>query len=185
MFKGLSLRPTNERQIARQFPYLGWIGFWFQGILAAIPIIVVSFQGLFSSDRASIGSPDSGNILSFLDILTLLFTIYWCLRYIKLGRKLENFQLDRSLAKVRQQVWIGVANVAVMLLAVSIGLKTVGNLLYLILSMPQASGMIWQTTSGGAVINQSSIVLPIGAFSRDERHFSRINWRYFQLVPTV
>lgn len=163
MFKKISFKPTNYQQIAKLFRYLGWIGFWSQAILATIPIILLLFQLFFSTNKIGFNSFDSENIFSFLDILTLLFTIYWCFRYTKLAILVEKLPLNNSSqVKVIQQVWIGIiANIIVMLLAVLIGLITLGNLLYIILSIPQAAGMILPTSSEATLISHNSIITPM------------------------
>lgn len=163
MFKKISFKPTNYQRTAKLFRYLGWIGFWSQAILATIPIILLLFPLFFSTNKIGLDSFDSENIFSFLDILTLFFTIYWCFRYTKLAILVENFQLNNSSQlKVIQQVWIGIiANIIVMLLAVLIGLITLGNLLYIILSIPQAAGMILPTSSEATLISHNSIITPM------------------------
>ncbi len=162
MFKRLSHTPPSPHQIAGTFRRLGWIGFWCQVVLALIPVILVIFQWLFDSKTQPIGVPDSGDILSFVDILTLVFTIYWCFRYTRLARKLEDSQQRPIKAKVIREVEIGIiANLGVILLAVLIGMFTVGGLLYVILSLPQGAATIWQPGPGGTVINPGQIIVPM------------------------
>ncbi len=108
------------------------------------------------------GVPDSGNILSFVDILTLVFTIYWCFRYTRLASKLEDSNQRPAKVRVIREVWIGIiANVGVILLAVLIGMVTVGGLLYVILSLPQGAATILLPAPGGTVINQGPIIVPM------------------------
>ncbi len=165
MFKRLFNTSPSPQQLATTFRRLGLIGFWCQLLLGLIPIILMIFQWFFSSQPQFIGTPDSGNILTFIDILTLVFTIYWCFRYSQLGSNLQN--PDRRPTKVRviREVWIGIiANVAVMLFAVLIGIVTVGGLLHVILSLPSGAAAILQTTPGGKVINPGSIIVPMDIF---------------------
>jgi hypothetical protein len=130
--------------------------------LGLIPFILVTFQSIFSSKPQPIGVPDSGNILSFVDILTLLFTIYWCFRYTRLAGKLGDSNQRPTKARVIREVWIGIiANLVVILLAVLIGIVTVGGLLYVILSLPQGAATILQLTPGGKVINPGPIIVPM------------------------
>jgi hypothetical protein len=108
------------------------------------------------------GVLDSGNILSFVDILTLFFTIYWCFRYTRLASKLGDSNQRPTKARVIREVWIGIiANVGVILIAVLIGIVTVGGLLYLILSLPQGAATILQPFPGGKVINPVPMIVPM------------------------
>ncbi len=162
MFKRLFHTPPSPRQIAISFRRLGWIGFWCQVVLGLIPLILMTFQWLFSSKPQLVGAPDSGNILSFVDILTLVFTIYWCFRYTRLANKLEDANQRPAKVRVIREVWIGIiANVGVILLAVLIGMVTVGGLLYVILSLPPGAATILQPTPGGKVINPGPIIVPM------------------------
>ncbi len=161
MFNLLSTS-SSPRQIAANFRYLGWIGFWCQVVLGSIPVILVTFQWFFSSKPQQIGVPDYGNILSFIDILTLVFTIYWCFRYTQLASKLEKSHQRPAKVRMIREVWIGIiANIVVILLAVLIGMVTVGSLLYVILSLPQGAATILQPAPGGTVINQGPIIVPM------------------------
>ena len=162
MFNQLSQKPPSSRQIALSLNRLGWIGFWCQVILGLIPVILMTFQWVFSSKSRQLGSPDSGNILSFICILTLFFTIYWCFRYTRLAIKLEDYQQRPTKVGVIQAVWIGIiANLGVMLLAALIGMFTVGALLYVILSLPQGAATILQPTPGGTMVNQGLMIVPM------------------------
>ena len=162
MFNRLFNKPRSPQQIALTFRRLGWIGFWSQVVLGLIPVILMIFQGIFSSKSPLTGIPDSGNILSFIDILTLLFTIYWCFRYTRLAKKLENANQIPTKARVTREVWIGIiANLGVILLAVVIGIITVGGLLYVILSLPPGAATILQPAPGGALINPGPIIVPM------------------------
>ena len=162
MFNRLSRKAPSLHQIALAFRRLGWIGFWCQVVLGLIPVTLMIFQVVFSSKSQLIGVPDSGNILSFVDILTLLFTIYWCFRYTRLGRKLENSNQSPAKVRVIREVWIGIiANVAVIFIAVLIGITTVGGLLYVILSLPPGAATILQPALGGTLINPGPIIVPM------------------------
>ena len=162
MFKRLSNAPPSPRRIALAFRRLGWIGFWCQVILGLIPVILMIFQWIFSSTPQLLGSPDSGNILSFLDILTLLFTIYWCFRYTRLASKLEDANQRLAKGRITKEVWIGIiANVVVIFLAVLIGMISVGGLLYVVLSIPQGATTILQPTPGGTVLNPAAKIVPM------------------------
>ena len=105
MLNRLFHTPPTPQQMARAFRRLGWIGFWCQAILGFIPVILVFFHWFFSSKNLSaIGVPDSGNIISFIDILTLIFTIYWCFRYTRSAKKIEDYDQRPTKVSVIREV---------------------------------------------------------------------------------
>lgn len=162
MFKRLFLKPSTPQQMATTFRRLGWIAFWCQVILGFIPIMLLFFQWFFASNNISIGVLDSGNIMSFLDILTLMFTIYWCFRYTRLAIKIEDDDHRPSKVRVIREVWVGIiANVAVIFLATLIAIATIGGLLFVILSLPQGATSILQPVPGGKIINPGPIIVPM------------------------
>ena len=67
MFKLLSLTPPTNLQIAANLRRLGWIGFWCQLILGSIPVVLLTFQWIFSKEQTMAGI-DISNIFSFIDI---------------------------------------------------------------------------------------------------------------------
>jgi hypothetical protein len=162
MFNLSSHSPPSRRHIAVTFRRLGWLGFGCQLFLGLIPLMVGAFQWFFSLSNSSMGVPNSRNIWAFIDILTLIFTIYWCFRYTRLASKLESANQPPSKVSVIREVWVGIiANVGVIFLAALIGMVTVGGLLYIILSLPQGGAAILQPTPGGKAINPGTIIVPM------------------------
>ncbi|MEL4898236.1 DUF3611 family protein [Crocosphaera sp. Alani8] len=161
MFQLLSRTPPTHFQIAANLRRLGWIGFWCQLILGSIPVILLTFQWIFSKEETMTGIGIT-NIFSFIDIMTLLFTIFWCFGYTRPAKKLENSEKYPKKAKVLRNVWIGItANLAVMFLAVLIGVITLGRLLYTILSLPQGATTILQDTANKAyAVHSWDVVCP-------------------------
>ncbi|MDJ0580769.1 DUF3611 family protein [Crocosphaera sp.] len=161
MFKLLSRTPPTHLQIAANLRRLGWIGFWCQLILGSIPVVLLTFQWIFSKEQTMAGI-DITNIFSFIDIMTLLFTIFWCLGYTQLGKKLEKGEKHPKKAKIIRTIWIGItANLGVILLAVLIGIITLGRLLYIILSLPQGATTILQPVPGGTMVNPGLVIVPM------------------------
>ena len=161
MFQLLSRTPPNNLQIAANLRRLGWIGFWCQLILGSIPVILLTFQWIFSKEQTMAGF-DITNIFSFIDIMTLLFTIFWCFGYTQLGKKLEKGEKSPKKAKVLRTIWIGItANLGFILLAVLIGIITLGRLLYIILSLPQGATTILQPVPGGTMVNPGLVIVPM------------------------
>ena len=105
---------------------------------------------------------DISNIFSFTDIVTLLFTIFWCFSYTRLGKKREKAEKYPKKAIVLRSVWIGImANLGVMFLAILIGIITLGRLLYVILSLPQGATTILQPVPGGTMVNPGLVIVPM------------------------
>jgi hypothetical protein len=161
MFQLLSRTPPTHLQIAANLRRLGWIGFWCQLILGSIPVILLAFQWGFSKEQTMTGI-DITNIFSFIDIMTLLFTIFWCFGYTQLGKKLEKAQRNPTKSKILRNLWIGItANLGVMFLAILIGIITLGRLLYVILSLPQGATTILQPVPGGTMVNPGLVIVPM------------------------
>ena len=68
MFKLLSLTPPTNLQIAANLRRLGWIGFWCQLILGSIPVVLLTFQWIFSKEQTMAGI-DISNIFSFIFVM--------------------------------------------------------------------------------------------------------------------
>ena len=161
MFKLLSLTPPTNLQIAANLRRLGWIGFWCQLILGSIPVVLLTFQWIFSKEQTMAGI-DISNIFSFIDIMTLLFTIFWSFGYTRLGKKLEKGEKSPKKGKILRTIWIGItANLGVILLAILIGIITLGRLLYIILSLPQGATTILQPVPGGTMVNPGLVIVPM------------------------
>jgi hypothetical protein len=128
-----STHSSNLHKLANAFRRWGWIGFWVQLILGFMPIMVLIFALVF---RNLPNSDTSGNsllfiILSYACLLALLFTLYWCFRYTRLSKKLDQPDKRPAKAEVIRCLWIGlVANVVGMAFAVIVGMGQVGTLLF-------------------------------------------------------
>ena len=156
--------PLNVQQIAFAFRRWGWVGFWAQVVFAFIPVLILIFAIFFSNNPADSRAEKLyvGEFLAFACLLALMFTIYWCFRYVQLSKKLENPQVRPPKAEVIQCLWIGlVANIIGMFCAVLVGMGRVATLLWQMLSIPQ--GALRLTTPGTqqAVLNRGTIVVPI------------------------
>ncbi|MGK7918526.1 MAG: DUF3611 family protein [Trichodesmium sp.] len=152
------------QQIALAFKRLGWVGFWVQIVFAFIPIIILIFA-LFFTNNPNYTRPGNlyiGEFLAFGCLLALIFTIYWCFRYVQLSEKLENPQMRPPKAEVIECLWIGlIANILGMLCAIIVGMGKVATLLWQMLSIPQGALSITSPGSQQALINRGSLVVPL------------------------
>ena len=71
-------QPANPDRLAKQFSRLGWIGFWIQFALLAVPIILLVYVLFVSSpESAQRRGIDLSNYLSFGSLLVMVFTTVW------------------------------------------------------------------------------------------------------------
>ncbi len=147
----------SVQEIAVAFRRWGWIGFWVQILFAFIPVLILIFALFFSHNPAD-GMEKTiyvGEILAFACLLALVFTIYWCFRYVQLSKRLEEPKMRPPKAEVIQCLWIGlIANISGMLCAVLVAMGRVATLLWKMLSLPQGASLI--STPG----NDQTIIRP-------------------------
>lgn len=156
--------PPNVQQISFAFRRWGWVGFWVQVAFAFIPVLILIFALFFTNNPADSRAEQLyvGEFLAFACLLVLVFTIYWCFRYVQLSKKLKDPQLRPPKAEVIQCLWIGlIANTLGMVCAVIVAMGRVLTLLWQMLSIPQ--GAVRLTTPGTqqAVINRGTLVVPL------------------------
>jgi hypothetical protein len=82
---------NNPEKIAQSFTRLGWIGFWIQLVMVAIPILLL-FYVLFIASPESIKSKgiDLSAYLSYGSLAVMLFTTLWFFRYTRIARQIMN-----------------------------------------------------------------------------------------------
>ena len=154
----------SVQEIAFAFRRWGWVGFWVQIVFGFIPIIILIFALFFhnNSTDSTAGNLYIGEFLAFGCLLALVFTIYWCFRYVQLSKKLENPQLRPPKIEVIQCLWIGlISNILGMLCAVIVSMGRVATLLWQMLSIPQGASVISTPGSNQAVINRGTLIVPL------------------------
>ncbi|MGB3510422.1 MAG: DUF3611 family protein [Microcoleaceae cyanobacterium] len=156
--------PPTLQQITFAFRRWGWVGFWVQIVFAFIPVLILIFALFINNNLAESQAQKLyvGEFLAFGCLLALIFTIYWCFRYVQLSKKLEDPQARPSKAEVIQCLWIGlVANVIGMVFAVIVAMGRVITLLWQMLSIPQ--GAVRLTTPGTqeTFVNRGTVVVPL------------------------
>ncbi len=144
-------QPANPEGLAKQFRRLGWLGFWIQLALLAIPIILLVYV-------LSVSSPESaqqkgiylGNYLSYGSLLIMVFTTFWFFRYTRLGKRIPDPARRPPQASVMRTLWIGLwvgalgIGFSLLLLA-----SAVGRMLFVMLVNPQ-TGIMVAPALGGA-----------------------------------
>ena len=101
-------QPVKPESLARQFSRLGWIGFWLQLLLLAVPVFllvyVVFLSGPESAQRKGI---DLSNYLSYGSLLVMIFTTIWFVRYTRLGKRIAAPETRPTQSSVLRTLWIG------------------------------------------------------------------------------
>jgi formate hydrogenlyase subunit 3/multisubunit Na+/H+ antiporter MnhD subunit len=153
-------------QIAHSFKWLGWLGIWLQALLGFIPILVVLMNVFFGSgQRYQLGL--SFNLwLAIIALLVLLFSIYWCYRYTRIGSTLTDPQRRPSKNEVYRVLKTGlVTNLAILVLGVLIALLRVSALTFKMLAVPQGATVLAPSpmnpmTPGAATLTPGALITP-------------------------
>jgi hypothetical protein len=154
-----ALMPSRNTSLARAFTVLGWAGFWLQVVFGSLPIIVMAYYFIFSrSGTVSRSGLPLVEYLTVVNLLLLLFTLFWSYRYTRLGRRIRTPEQRPSELSVVRTVWIGVmASTVGMLFSMFVMLIEAANLLFYFLKAPQGGIPVVQTSGAEAVHWVSSV----------------------------
>lgn len=138
--------PKHIAKLSKLFSKLGWCGFWAQLIIGSLPVLLMAYLFMFAASPG----PRAGFVLveylSIANLLTLLFTILWSLRYIALARKLQLPNPQITYVKLVRTAWVGGSvGILGMVFAVIFMLIEVAHLLFYFLSTPQGGVPVIQT----------------------------------------
>ena len=141
--------------LARAFSRLGWIGFWIQIAIGAIPLMLTVYALVFGFGRNTGPGTRGGLVLieylTFAGLAILAFTTVWSYRYTRLARRIADPERRPPQSKVRRSAWIGVtASTLGIVFSMLLMLFEVAQLLIHFLRAPQAGVPVIQTTGGGA-----------------------------------
>lgn len=148
MFSTASMS-SGRASLAAAFSRLGWIGFWLQLALVAIPLALMIYALIVG--RSTAPGTRSGlplvEYLTIASVLLLAFTTIWFYRYTRLAKQLADPQRDVPRQTVQQTAWIGVAAGSLgLVFSMLIMLAEVTTLLFYFLRAPQAGVPVIQTT---------------------------------------
>ncbi len=145
--------PAIDGGLARAFSRLGWIGFWLQVAIGAIPIALVICAALFgrSDGVGTRGGFAPVGYLTIGSLLVLAFTTLWFYRYTRLARRMADPDRRPSISALQRAAWTGAAGstVGIVFSALVMMFEVVQLLLYF-LRAPQAGVPVIQTTSSGS-----------------------------------
>lgn len=163
MFKKIieGLHGAKIDSLSKSFIRLGWVGFWLQVVLGALPVVLMFYLFVFSG---SLSGPRTGmplvEFLSLVNMLVLLFTIVWFYRYPALGRRIADPQTRPGESTILGSVWTGlVATSLGILFSMTVMVLEVGQLLFYFLSAPQAGIPAIQTMGAASASWVSAVDL--------------------------
>src|SRR6478752_4759142 len=139
-----AFRPSANDSLARAFTRRGWLGFWMQIAIGAIPVALIFYAFVFGSARPA-GTRSGFPLIQYLIIASLLvlaFTTICFYRYTRLAARLADPARRPTELSVQRTVWTGV-------MASTIGI-VFSMLVMFFLRAPQAGIPVVQTTSGPA-----------------------------------
>jgi hypothetical protein len=148
-----ALRPSADDSLARPLSRLGWLGFWMQIAIGAIPVALTLYAVLFGSARPA-GTRSGFPLIQYLTIASLVvlaFTTIWFYRYTRLATRLADPARQPTADSVQRNVWIGVVGSAIgIMFSMLVMFFEVAQLLIYFLRAPQAGIPVIQTTGGPA-----------------------------------
>jgi len=140
-------QPANPDRLAKQFSRLGWIGFWIQFALLAVPIVLLVYVLFVSSpESAQRRGIDLSNYLSFGSLLVMVFTTFWFYRYTRLGKRIADPELRPPQSSALRTLWIGLwAGCLGIFFSMLLLLSAVGRMLFVLMANPQTGMQIAQS----------------------------------------
>jgi hypothetical protein len=137
-----------ERRLGQRFRRTGWLGFWLQIVLGAVPVALGTWFYMLSPNVTMPGSRfPLISLLTLCVLLILLFTIALFFYYTRVGRRLESGTSRWTRSRLKGLVRLGLAasGVSVLFSAVII-LGEVTHMLLTFLEFPQGGVPVIQTT---------------------------------------
>lgn len=151
----------TPQQIARSFAWLGRIGLGLQAIFGFIPILVIVVYVLSKPSQQTTGGLSVGFWLAIACLIILLFSLYWCVRYIQLANKLGQPDLRPAKSQVIRDLKLGLlANISIIIIAVVIALIRVGELTFKLLTLPQGATVIAPNQIGTTLAAPGALITP-------------------------
>jgi Protein of unknown function (DUF3611) len=148
-----ALKSSGTSSLAVTFSRLGWIGFWMQIAIGAIPVALILYALLFN--RSSGSGTRAGLVLveylTIASLLVLAFTTIWLYRYTRLATRIADPEGRPPVSSVQRAAWTGIAASTLgIVLSLLVMLLEAAQLLFYFLRTPQAGVPVVQTTGGPA-----------------------------------
>lgn len=145
-------KDTSGINLSRAFVGAGWIGFWAQIVLGAAPVLVATWLMMASSFRGRLGENlDWGVAFASISYIILIFTTFWFLRYVSVGRKMASSPDGMPRSKLAGMVRTGLVAscIGIAISGVVLLVKT-ANILIAFLNAPQGGLPVIQTAGEGS-----------------------------------
>jgi hypothetical protein len=152
-------QPAKPERLSRQFSRLGWLGFWIQVAMLAIPLVLLAYV-LFvrSPESAQRMGIDLSNYLSYGSLLVMVFTAFWFLRYTRVGKRIADPELRPTRSAVERTLWVGLwASGLGIAFSMTLLFSAVGRMLFILLANPQTGLMIAPGPGGDPVQSISAM----------------------------
>jgi len=152
-------QPVNPERLSRQFSRLGWLGFWIQIVMLAIPLLLLIYVLFLRSPGSAqrIGI-DLSNYLSYGSLLVMVFTAFWFFRYTRVGKRIADHELRPPRASVERTLWVGLwASGLGIAFSMVLLFSAAGRMLFILLANPQTGIMIAPGPGGDPVQSISAM----------------------------
>lgn len=154
-----SWQPVTPERLSKQFSRIGWLGFWIQVAMLAIPLLLLVYVLFFRSAESahSIGI-DLSNYLSYGSLLVMVFTTLWFIRYTRLAKRIADPERRPSRPAVERTLWVGLwASGLGIVFSMVLLFSAVGRMLFILLANPQTGIMIAPGPGGNPVQSISAM----------------------------
>jgi hypothetical protein len=150
---------ANPQRLAKQFSLLGWIGFWMQVAMVAIPIALLIYVLFFSSpETAQRRGIELTNYMSYGGLAVMLFTILWFYRYTRLAKRIVDPESRPARASLIRALWIGLwASSVGIAFSMVLMMNAVWRMLMVLLATPQTGLAITAPMGGDPVKTLSAL----------------------------
>lgn len=144
--------------VAGRFVRFGRIGFWGQLIPLIIGFVLATYVVGIGGQSQSQRYLDISNVLSIGFFLIPVFTTFWCLNYMRLGRGVIAKTSQPSMKRLHRNAWIGVvAGIIGAALSLLFLFGAVLNLLYVLVSAPQVGLIVTPNSTDVDALSVSAI----------------------------
>lgn len=152
-------QPVKPERLSKQFSRLGWLGFWIQVAMLAIPLLLLVYVlFLRSPGSAQRMGIDLSNYLSYGSLLLMVFTAFWFFRYTRVGKRIADPERRPPRASVERTLWVGVwASGLGIAFSMVLLFSAAGRMLFILLANPQTGLMVAPGPGGDPVQSISAM----------------------------
>jgi hypothetical protein len=163
----MQLVSAPERRLGQRFRRVGWLGFWVQVVLGAVPVALGTWFYLLSPNVNMPGGRfPLVSILAMCVLLILLFTTVLFFYYTRVGRRLEEGTSRWTRPRLKGLVRFGLAASGISVLFSSVVMiGEITHMLLTFLEFPQGGVPVIQTTVADSTWISALDVLSLLALS--------------------